>query len=146
MRSINESIEVACKPQRLFEALVSPTDICMWWSARSAIVLPRRNGFWAATWGKDENDPDYITFARLSTFDPPRTLVMSQFEYLAKGLAPLPFAGSLSTKFEIQDSGDSASLLSVTQSGFPDGPEADEFYRGCCQGWSTTLQSIRDYF
>lgn len=145
MRSIRETIDVACSDQRLFQALISPSDICMWWNARTAIVLPREGGFWTATWGKDENDPEYITFARLTQFEPSRRLVMADFEYLAKGQPPLPFARDLSTEFAIESAGDAA-ILTVTQSGFPDSTEADEFFRGCCQGWTNTLQSLRDYF
>jgi uncharacterized protein YndB with AHSA1/START domain len=145
MRSITESIDVPCTPERLFQTLHTPSEICMWWSARSAIVLPRPGGFWAATWGKDEDQPDYIAFARLTDFEPPRRMVMANYEYSAAGQPPLPFADDLSTTFLVEPAGEFA-RLTVTQVGFPDGEVADAFYQGCCQGWKATLAAIKDFF
>ncbi len=144
MRSITESIDVTCRPEKLFQTLHTPSEICMWWNARTAVVMPRQNGLWIATWGKNEDQPDYITVARLKVFEPPKRLVMGDFEYWSTD-RPLSFAGELIATFCVEPIGENA-RLSVTQSGFPDGPEADEFYRGCCQGWKTTLAAIRDYF
>jgi uncharacterized protein YndB with AHSA1/START domain len=145
MRSITESIDVACSPERLFQTLITPSEICMWWSARTAIVLPRTNGWWAATWGRDEDQPEYIAIARLKVFEPPKRIVMADYEYLAIGQTPLPFVGELSTTYLVEPSGEFA-RLTVTQTGFPDGQVADEYYQGCCQGWKATLASIKDYF
>jgi uncharacterized protein YndB with AHSA1/START domain len=144
MRSIAESIEVACAPERLFQTLHTPTEICLWWNARTAVVAPRPLGLWVAAWGKDEDQPDYITKARLKVFDPPRRLVLGEFEYWASGES-LPFAHLLETEFCIEPA-NSGARLTVTQTGFPDDPTADEFYAGCCRGWKVTLDAIRDFF
>ncbi len=144
MRTITESVEVACTPDKLFQTLHTPTEICMWWNARTSVVMPRTNGLWIATWGKDEDRPDYITIARMRVFDPPERLVMGDFEYWS-GEKPLSFADQLETEFRVEGHGSHARLI-VTQSGFPDDKIADEFYRGCCQGWKATLAAIKDYF
>ena len=144
MRKIAESIDVGCSPERLFRTLHTPTEICLWWNARTAIVIPRPGGIWAAAWGKDEDHPDYITIARMTTFEPPRRLVMADFEYHS-GDKPLDFSRELAVEFRIEPLGDSA-RLTVEQSGFPEDASADEFYRGCCQGWKNTLAAIRDFF
>ncbi len=144
MRAITESVEVACTPDRLFQTLHTPTEICMWWNARTAVVMPRPNGLWMATWGKDEDRPDYITVARMKVFDPPKQLVMCEFEYWS-GEEPLPFADQLETAFQIEELRGHA-RLTVTQSGIPDEATADEFFRRCCQGWKATLAAIKDYF
>lgn len=144
MRSITESIEVSCSPERLFQTLHTPNEICMWWSARTAIVVPRQHGLWAATWGKNEDQPDYVVSARIKNFDPPKLLVLGDFEYWTKD-RPLEFAHQLSTTFCVEPLGENAQIT-VTQSGFPDSSSADEYFRGCCQGWKTTLAAIKDYF
>lgn len=144
MKSIIESVEVSCSPEKLFQTLHTPTEICMWWNARTAIVVPQPNGIWIAAWGKNEDFPEYVTMARLLAFEPPKRLVLGDFEYWASA-RPLPFAKDIRTIFQIEPSGEHAQLT-VTQSGFPETPEGDEFYRGCCQGWKTTLQAIKDYF
>ena len=144
MRSITESIEVSCTPERLFQTLHTPSEICMWWNARTAIVVPRQNGLWTATWGKNEDLPDHITIARLKVFDPPRLLIMSDLEHWGLEI-PLAFATEMTTTFCIEPVGEYA-RITVTQAGFPDSPAVDEFYLGCCQSWKSTLSAIKDYF
>lgn len=116
----------------------------MWWNARTAIVMPKPGGLWMAAWGKDEDSPDYITAARLKVFDPPRRLVMHEFEYQSKSMA-VPFSRQLETEFHITEQGPKTELR-VMQTGFPDGSDADAFYEGCCQGWAATLQAISEFF
>jgi uncharacterized protein YndB with AHSA1/START domain len=144
MRSISQSIDVACSQERLFETLLTPTEIALWWNARSAIVIPRKGGWWIAAWGKDEDHPDYVTIARMAEFDPPARLVMSDFHYHAAEPS-IPFAGDLSIEFRVEPARN-GSRLTVFQSGFPDDAVADEYYQKCCQGWRVTLGSIREFF
>jgi uncharacterized protein YndB with AHSA1/START domain len=145
MRTITESVEVACGPEQLFRTLHTPTEICIWWNTRTAIVVPQRDGLWIGTWGKDEDHPDYITAARLSQFDPPHRMVMSDVEYWANGERTVPFARQLVTEYRVEPTS-GGSRLTVTQTGFPDEAIADEFYQGCCHGWKETLAAIKDFF
>lgn len=117
----------------------------MWWNARSAVVVPKRDGLWLATWGKDEDHPDYITLARLKVFEPPARLVMGDVEYWVGDQQPLTFADDLETEFRVEPLR-SGSRLTVFQTGFPDDSSGDEFYQGCCQGWKSTLAALKDFF
>ena len=129
-------------PERLFALLVTPSAICSWWSAASAIVMPCAGGLWAARWGA-EDDPDYVTSATLEVFEPPRRLVMADYAYWAKS-GPLPFEAEFRTEFLVT-ARDGGASLRVTQAGFPAGPEGDEFYAGCQQGWRDTFAGIRRF-
>jgi hypothetical protein len=94
-----------------------------------------------ATWGTDEDAPDYITAARIVVWDPPRRLRLGRFEYVvANGTAPT-FVGMLETEFSVVPRG-ARSLLRVEQSGFPAGVEADEFFAACERGWESTFEGI----
>jgi len=130
-------------PERLFALLHTPSAIREWWSASRAIVVAERGGVWAATWGDGEDDPDYVTAATIRTFEPPRRMVLADYRYRAKS-GPLPFEADLMTEF-IVSSHPEGSTLRVIQDGFPAGPEADEFYAGCEQGWRETFAGIRRY-
>ena len=66
------SEEFPVSPDRLFAILTQPSAIRSWWSASRAIVVPAKGGTWAAAWGEDEDDPDYVTVATLSEFEPPK--------------------------------------------------------------------------
>ena len=85
----------------MFALLHTPSAIRAWWGARTAIVLPEEGGYWTATWGESDEDPDYITGARLTTFDPPRRLTMSDYRYISKD-GPLPFEAEFDTTFEVE--------------------------------------------
>lgn len=130
-------------PEELFEALHTPSAICRWWSAARAIVMPEQGGLWVAAWGENEDDPDYVTAARMRTFDPPRRIVMDDYRYRMKE-GGLPFDAEFVIRFDVEPHEDGA-LLRVTQDGFPLGPVADDFYAACEMGWRDTFAGIRRY-
>lgn len=134
------AVELAASPERVFAALTTPSAIRAWWGAARAIVLPEAGGLWAAVWGASEDDPDYVTVARVAVSEPPRRLVLDDYRYRAKS-GPMPFKADFRTSFEIARTTTGA-RLTVTQSGFPCDPVADDFYRGCETGWATTLRQL----
>jgi uncharacterized protein YndB with AHSA1/START domain len=136
-RSIESEIEVPTDPRRTFELLVTPSAIRAWWQASRVIVLAQEGGTWAATWGADEDHPDYVTAATIEVYDPPLRLVLGDYRYDARS-GPLPFELDTRVEFEVLPSPRGARLR-VTQSGFPDDAIADAFYAGCAKGWSDTL-------
>ncbi len=133
----------ATPPEVLFALLHTPSAIRAWWGAARVIVIPQAGGVWAATWGEDEDDPEYATTATMAVFDPPRRIVFENYTYKAKA-GPLPFEAEFVTEFAVSDAPEGASLR-VTQSGFPADSIADEFYAGCQKGWADTFAGIRRY-
>jgi uncharacterized protein YndB with AHSA1/START domain len=130
-------------PERLFALLLTPSAIRRWWGAARVVVIAEPGGLWAAAWGDEEDDPDYVSVATLRELEPPRRLVMSDYRYRAKS-GPLPFEADFEVSFEVEPHAEGA-VLRVTQDGFPSGPEGDEFYAACEQGWSDTFAGIREY-
>lgn len=106
------------------------------------MVMPEKDGIWAATWG-DEDDPDYITTAVITEFEPPKRLVLKYGKYFAKS-GGLPFEMESSTEFLVEPS-ESGCVLRVTQDGFPNDSVADDFYAACEIGWTNTFGGIRGY-
>jgi uncharacterized protein YndB with AHSA1/START domain len=133
----------AVSPERLFAFLHTPSAIRQWWGVSRAIVLPEPGGIWAATWGDSEDDPDYVTIATIRAFEPPSRLVLSDYRYRARSGA-LRFHADFVTEFTIAPHAD-GSTLRVSQDGFPAGPEADEFYAACGDGWRNTFAGIRTF-
>ncbi len=135
--------EFSVSAEQLFQLLVAPSAIRQWWSASRAIVLPQTGGIWTAAWGDAEDEPDYITAATIRDFEPPRRLVLGDFQYFAKS-GPLPFEADFTTEFLV-DSGMDGATLEVIQRGFPCDPAADEYFAACQQGWRDTFAGIRKY-
>lgn len=130
-------------PERLYALLHTPSAIRKWWGATRVIVVPEPGGLWSACWGEDEDAPDYVTWATVETFEPPRRMVLTEYEYRAAA-KPIPFDAEFVTEFEVEPRGEAA-LLRVRQSGFPRTPAGDEFYAGCETGWRNTFAGIRDF-
>ncbi len=130
-------------PEKLFALLHTPSAIRQWWEAARAIVLSERGGVWTATWGGSEDDPDYVTMATIREFEPPSRLVLSDYRYRARS-GPLPFRADFVTEFLVAPHPE-GSTLRVCQDGFPAGPEADEFYSACGDGWRNTFRGIRRF-
>lgn len=133
----------AVPSERLFALLHTPAAIRAWWGVARAIVSPEVGGTFAAAWGADEDDPDFVTVGTITRFEPPRRLVLADYRYRAK-TGPLPFEAEFETEFLVTPAGAGATLR-VTQSGFPADSAADEFLDGCRQGWRDTFARIRRY-
>lgn len=139
-REITRSILLPIPPAQAFALLHTPSSIRAWWGARGAIVIPRTGGLWAATWGESEDEPEYVSAARISDFSPPDRLLLTDFFYQAP--EALPFDGTdLTTEFVI-DAAEGGSRLRVVQRGFPDDAVADDFLAACERGWDATLDGI----
>lgn len=141
-RSHTHEIDLTASPERVFAILHTPSAIRGWWGASRCIVHPIEGGTWAAAWG-DEDDPDYLTIARIAVFAPPRSMVLDHYRYRAR-TGPMPFDAEFRTEFTVTPAGRGC-VLRVEQTGFPIGPEADEFYAGCKKGWRDTFESIRRF-
>jgi uncharacterized protein YndB with AHSA1/START domain len=133
--------EFATPTERLFELLITPSSIRQWWNAARVIVIPEKGGTWTAAWGDDEDDPDYVSAARIRAYEPPHRIVFGDYHHHAKD-GPLPFDAEFVTEFAVSAIPNGASL-EVTQDGFPALPEADDFYCACQNGWAETFAGIR---
>lgn len=142
-RQILHEESFSVNASKLFDALLRPSAIQVWWQANRAMVLPEPGGLWAVAWGENEDDPDFITTATIREYEPGRRVVLSDYRYRAKS-GPLPFQADFVTSFTVEPSA-SGSVLSVLQTGFPTGPEADEFHAGCLKGWKDTFANLRAY-
>ena len=96
-----------------------------------------------AVWGDDPDNPEYISGATITGYDPPRRLTLGNTKYVAH-TGPLPFDADLPFEFIIEPE-DSGCVLRVTQTGFPDEPVADEHFQGCVTGWANTLESLKNF-
>jgi uncharacterized protein YndB with AHSA1/START domain len=134
----------AVPQRRLFEILHTPSAIRDWWSAARVIVLAEPGGTFAATWGGSEDDPDYVTVARIRDFEPPVRMVLTDYRYRAKS-GPLPFEANFVTEFTVRSESPAASILRVAQDGFPAGREGEAFFAACDRGWRDTFAGIRRY-
>ncbi len=142
-RSHAAEVTLPVPPEKVFQLLITPSAIRQWWQAARVIVLPKPGGTWAAAWGEDEDEPDYITVATIDEFDPPRRLTLTDYSYRAKS-GPMPFQADFTTTFTVVSHEDGA-LLRVRQDGFPCDAVADEFYASCERGWHQTLKNIKKY-
>lgn len=136
-------IELSATAERVFAILHTPSAICQWWAASRAIVIARSGGMWAAAWGANQDDPDYVSAFHIEVFAPPRRLVLTNARYYAKS-GPLPFEAEFVTEFTLEPKTEGC-LLRVVQDGFPADPIADAFYAGCEIGWRDTFAGIKRY-
>jgi uncharacterized protein YndB with AHSA1/START domain len=138
-RSQWHEIELPVKPEAVFNLLIAPKIIRGRWDDQGAVIT-ELEGLWVMAWGERENDPDFVTGARIRSFQAPNRVVLG-YEYCRARRGMLPFAAGMSAEFTIQKS-PAGTLVRVTQSGFPSTPDADAFYEACGHGWRAALQGI----
>ena len=142
-RSLQRQQVLSVGPERAFKLLITPSDIRGWWGVNRAIVQPEQGGIWAAVWGENEDDPDFITIATMRIFEPPKRILLTDYKYTAK-TGPLPFKAELSLEFTVSPHAEGA-LIKVNNAGFPCDPIADAFFEGCHVGWTNTHDSMQKY-
>lgn len=142
-RSHIHEIRLGADVETVFDALITPSAICTWWQAATAIVVAEEDGFFAAAWG-DKDKPDYITLHRITECRRPEYIVFDDTRYVTK-FEPPPFELDLKTRFEVESVSASESVLRVIQTGFPRVEAADEFYEACETGWKETFSGIEKY-
>ena len=138
-RSQWHEIELPVKPEAVFNLLLAPKLIRGRWDSQGAIIT-ELEGAWVLAWGERESDPDYVTGARIKSFQAPNRVILA-YEYCRSRTGLLPFGSGMTAEFTIQKAS-GGSLLRVTQSGFPSTPQADIFYEACGHGWRAALQGI----
>ncbi len=139
-RTLVHEAVISSPPELLFQALHTPRAIRAWWGATAAIVLARPGGYCVISWG-EENDPSYLSAGRITEFNPPHRMVLSEYLYYAKD-GNMPADADFVISFEVSPHGDGA-VLKIVQDGFPEG--SDEFYDQCVQGWADTCNGIKHF-
>ena len=143
MRTISFEEDFACTPQELFHALHTPSALRSWWNADRVIIIPRKNGMFAAAWGEHEDDPEYVSSGVYKVYSPPRKSIIEDFRYYTKS-DPIDFENLMSITYEVTPSNMGCRLL-LTHTGFPDTSNADAYFDACVQGWIMSLKSLRSY-
>jgi hypothetical protein len=130
-------IELPVQPAALFNLLLSPKGIRGRWN-KTAAVVTEVDGAWVIAWGARESDPDYVSGARIKSFQAPK-LVKLAFEYSRARSGLLPFARGMTAELTIQQKGQGA-LLRITLAGLP--TDNDEYFNACADGWRAALQGL----
>lgn len=136
---VNTSIKIVSSKEKVFAALITPSQIIQWWQAYAAIVVARESGLFAVRWG-DEDDPDYVSAATIVSFAPPDFMRLENFIYYAKG-QPEVISGDLPTEFRLSDNEGKVELR-VIQSGFS--ADKQDFMEACKTGWRNVLIAIKE--
>lgn len=145
-RSHRRDVVLPIPAERAFALLLEPSAIRAWWGASRAIVAPRVGGDWVASWGTDEDTPDYVAAATIDVLEPPHRLRLADYRYFARREGALPFdARAMTTEFRVASRAAGGCTLEVEQSGFPVDPVADAFFASCEVGWKNTLAGIESF-
>lgn len=136
-RSQWHEIELPVPPAALFNLLLSPKAIRGRWNNTAAVVT-EVDGTWVIAWGQRESDPDYVSGARIKSFQAPK-LVKLAFGHARGRSGMLPFATGMTAELTIQPKGQ-GSLLRVTHAGLP--ADNDDYFNAVADGWRAALQGL----
>lgn len=138
MDSIVSEIQIAAPPERVFQALVDPSQVVKWWGQKGIYVCKefradaRVGGKWRST-GLDGQGNRFEIAGEYLEVDPPRLLATT---WVAS------WTGDVQTtlRWELKPKGD-GTLVRVRHSGFAGRPELTQSYRGWPRmlGWLKAL-------
>lgn len=130
-------IELPVQPAALFNLLLSPKAIRGRWNNTAAVVT-ELDGTWVIAWGARESDPDYVSGARIKSFQAPK-LVKLAFDYARARSGMLAFGSTMTAELAITQKGQ-GSLLRVTHAGLP--TDNDDYFNAVADGWRAALQGL----
>jgi uncharacterized protein YndB with AHSA1/START domain len=136
--AVVSEIQIAASPERVFEALVDPSQVVKWWGQKGIYVCQefeadlRVGGRWRSA-GVDGRGNPFETSGKFVEISPPRILA---YTWVAS------WTGDLETlvRWELEPSGE-GTLARMRHSGFGVRPEAAQSYRGWPRmlGWLQAL-------
>jgi uncharacterized protein YndB with AHSA1/START domain len=135
---IISEIHIAAPPQRVFQALIDPSQVVQWWGLAGVYRCTkfetdlRVGGTWRCT-GVDGNGSEFEIKGEYLEIDPPRLLSST---WVAT------WTGNAKTKIRWElETADKGTLLRIRHSGFAGHPELAQAYRGWPRmlGWLQAL-------
>ena len=142
-RACGTAIALRAPPARVFDALLTPSDVMAYWGASAVVIAPTVGGLFCAAWGPPDA-PDYVGVQRIVLMGRPTVLALRHVYYYAREGGPGIDLDTMTT-YTLAARPGRSTLLQVRQTGFPRGTEADAFLAACEAGWQTTLHQLRAY-
>ncbi len=146
-RDLRFSLKIRAKPEAVYRALTSATELCRWWLAGAETDARSAGRFrmvWPRVLGKDGGRafPPYVAMGESEGYfvdlEPGRKVAWMWRLQRKKGLIP-----PMSSFFiQPQARGCEVTLL---HAGFPARPSADRYYQGCAKGWEDCLAKLKLY-
>jgi len=153
-RDLRFSVRINARPEKVYRALTSATELCRWWLA-GAETDARNAGRFRMIWPKVKCANCDNGAGRAAKAFPPHVAVGDREGYfvdleparkvawMSKPSRRRSVVPPLSTFF-IEPKGRGCEVTLV-QSGFPSRPAADKYFAGCLEGWEDCLAKLKLY-
>jgi uncharacterized protein YndB with AHSA1/START domain len=137
--AVTRGVFVRALPERAFEAFVRVSEVLSW-LADGAVIGARPGGNWALGWYADpDSDAGYSSMGQIETFEPGRTLAVSNLVFSSpEGLSFGPMR--LLVTFEAVEEGTD---VTVVQEGIEEGPAWESYRDQLGPGWERMLADLK---
>ena len=150
-RDLRFTVRIKAKPEQVYRALTSATELCRWWLA-GAETDARNVGRFRMVWPKVQRKAE----DKGARAFPPNGVAMGDSEGYFVDLEPgrkVAWMWKLPrncrypalSSFFIQPRGAAGSEVTLLHAGFSSKPAADRAYAGCAEGWEDCLAKLKLY-
>jgi uncharacterized protein YndB with AHSA1/START domain len=143
MRTVENSIEIQCSPQRVLEAFINDKDLQNWWQASKSFVQPQPGGLYALVWQLGAPDIKYVTTGLVRFYIQGRELLVNNMVYINHDRKSI--LGPMEMYVTAVRTGENACVINLLQSGFQQGADWDWYYNAVSQGWPYALGLLKTY-
>lgn len=144
MRTVEASIEIKEKPEKIINVFTELNHLSKWWSVERCFIDLTEGGNYTLTWGVSEKGFQYVSTGTVKKYVPGKILHISNWMYLNP---EKPILGPQELIVEVEQISNEISLIKITQKPYPEnkGDDWDWYYEVVKDAWPEVLETLKTY-
>ena len=141
-RSVEASVQIPARPERVLRAFLDAEDLRGWWKASRSLVEPEPGGLWSVTWDDYGAERSHHVWAgRIEEIGPRHLLVTD----LLMVEPERRLFGPLQIEVRAEPSAE-GTLLTLQHRGYQYGEDWNWAYETVIRGWDHVLGDMQEWF
>lgn len=144
MRTVEASIEIKEKPEKIINVFTELNHLSKWWSVERCFIDLTEGGNYTLTWGVSEKGFQYVSTGTVKKYVPGKILHITNWMYLNP---EKPILGPQELIVEVEQISNEISLIKITQKPYPEnkGDDWDWYYEVVKDAWPEVLETLKTY-
>lgn len=144
MRTVEASIEIKEKPEKIINVFTELNHLSKWWNVDRCFIDLTEGGNYTLIWGVSEKEFQYVSTGTVKKYVPGKILHITNWMYLNP---EKPILGPVELIIESKQITKEKSLLIVKQGSYTEnaGDDWDWYFKAVKEAWPEVLKTLKTY-